>query len=187
LQRGLRRGQRRADEGPLWRTERVEEARVLWQHSEQGHRFDQFHFLNFKVCPNVERTRQFAANVLLRLRGSGSICQHGRRCCANVSLELSTAYDAGDDLDTLANFGTWTPDLGLRVRQKDSTTRAAISITELDFVACLPRAWHWEFRNYTRHEPYLAGRKSRDYSFQKARAFENVRSRMSHSRMSSRL
>jgi hypothetical protein len=129
-----------------------------------------FNFLNFKVCPNVERTRQFAANVFYDYAALVPFVNTAAAAAQTFLWELSHAYDAGDDLDTLAKFWNLDTGLGLRVRQKDSTTSRE-SITELDFVHVF-RELGTGNPNYTRHEPYLAGRKSRDYSFQKARAFE---------------
>jgi len=131
-----------------------------------------FNFLTFRVCPNVERTRQFAANVFYDHAGLAPFANTAAAAAQTLLDELSSAYDSGDvkALKKLRGFWNLDTGLGLQIRQEESDTDREC-ITNLHFVHVFD-----ELRTgspvYKRAEPYLAGRKSDAYSFKKAQAFE---------------
>ena len=131
-----------------------------------------FNYLNFRVCPNVERTRQFAANVFYDYAALAPFVNTAAAAARTFLGELSGAYDSGDvkDLKKLRGFWNLDTGLGLRIRQEESDTNREC-ITNLHFVHVFEEL---ATRNpaYQRAEPYLAGKKSESYSFKKAQAFE---------------
>jgi uncharacterized protein YlxP (DUF503 family) len=131
-----------------------------------------FNFLNFRVCPNVERTRQFAANVFYDHAALVPFVNTAAAAARTFVGELSSAYADGnvDPLKKLRGFWNLDTGLGLRVSQKKSTTDRE-SITELEFKHVF-RELGTGNPEYVRNEPYLAGRKSGSYSFPGTRAFQ---------------
>jgi hypothetical protein len=131
-----------------------------------------FNFLTFRVCPSVERTRQFAANVFYDHAGLAPFVNTAAAAARTFLGELSSAYTSGDvkDLKKLRGFWNLDTGLGLRVSQKESTTDRE-SITELEFKHVF-RELNTGNPKYVRGEPYLAGRKSGNYYFPGTRAFQ---------------
>jgi hypothetical protein len=131
-----------------------------------------FNFLNFKVCPNVERTRRFAANTFYDFAALLPFLNTAAVAATTLVGELSSAYAERQvgSLKKLRGFWNLDTGLGLRVFQRVADTDRE-SITDLEFVHVFGELGGGT-TGYMRGLPYLSGRASGDYSFGKAQAFE---------------
>jgi hypothetical protein len=130
-----------------------------------------FNFLNFKVCPNVERTRRFAANVFYDYAALGPFVATAATAAGTFLGELKSAYEQGKVEPLVKLRGFWNLDTGLGLRiyeEKSDTNRECI--TNLRFAHVFDELSTGR-PGYKRVEPYLSGRKSTDYSFKKAQVF----------------